>query len=81
MGGGRGRGDHGGNCFVEGKSVQLNYLVLVPRDEWIPFFSDIRILGYHGYLNIMDIWIIGLWIVGYHGYLDSWIPWIVRYHG
>ena len=44
------------------------------RDEWIPLFY-IRILGYHGYLNIMDTW-----IVGYHGYLDSWIPWIVRYH-
>ena len=31
----------------------------------IPLFSDIWILGYHGYLNITD----------------TWIPWIVRYHG
>ena len=48
------------------------------RDEWIPLFSDIRILGYHGYLDIMDTW-----ILGYHGYLDTmdtWIPWIVRCH-
>ena len=29
------------------------------RDEWIPLFPDIRILGYHSYLNIMDTWIVG----------------------
>ena len=40
------------------------------RDEWIALFSDIRILGYHGYLNIMDTC-----------YLDNWIPWILGYHG
>ena len=39
------------------------------KDEWIPLFSDIRILGYHGYLDTMDIWI--PWIVRYHGYLDN----------
>ena len=39
------------------------FLTLAPsRDEWIPLFSDIRIDGYHGYLNTMDTW-----IVGYHG--------------
>ena len=37
-------------------------IIVVCRDEWIPLFSDIRIVGYHGYLNIMDTW-----IVGYHG--------------
>ena len=56
------------------------------RDKWIPLFSDIQILGYHGYLDIMDTWISWIstwipWIVGYHGYLHSGIPWIVRYHG
>ena len=38
------------------------------RDEWIPLFSDIRIVGYLGYLNIMDTW-----IVGYQGYSFFWI--------
>ena len=43
-------------------------LCIANRDEWIPLFSDIRILGYHGYLDTMDTWI--SWILGYHGYLD-----------
>ena len=40
---------------------------------------DIWIFGYHGYLDIMDIWI--LRILGHHGYLDItdiWISWIAR---
>ena len=32
---------------------------VVGRDEWIPLFSDNRILGYLGYLD--------KWILGYHG--------------
>ena len=36
------------------------------RDEWIPLFSDIRILEYYEY---SDSWI--PWIVRYHGYLDN----------
>ena len=39
---------------------------LLCRDEWIPPFSDIRILGYHG-----------LWIFGYLDTMDSWISWIL----
>ena len=60
------------------------------RDEWIPLFSDIRILGYlgyrfsldtwiSGYLDIMDIWIHGYldtWISVFFGYMDTWILWI-----
>ena len=60
------------------------------RDEWIPLFSDIRILGYlgywffldtwiSGYLDIMDTWIhryLDTWISVFFGYMDAWIPWI-----
>ena len=64
--------------------------VQISRDEWIPLFSDIRILGYlgyrfsldtwiSGYLDIMDIWIHGYldtWISVFFGYMDTWILWI-----
>ena len=46
------------------------------RDEWIPLFSDIRILGYLGYRFFLDSWIVGqvdTWISWIHGYLDTWI--------
>ena len=60
------------------------------RDEWIPLFSDIRILGYLGYRFSLDTWISGyldimdIWIHGYldtrisvfFGYMDIWILWI-----
>ena len=63
------------------------------RDEWIPLFSDIRILGYlgyrfsldtwiSGYLDIMDIWIHGYldtWISVFFGYMDTWILWISNF--
>ena len=63
---------------------------IIIRDEWIPLFSDIRILGYlgyrfsldtwiSGYLDIMDIWIHGYldtWISVFFGYMDTWILWI-----
>ena len=35
--------------------------------------------GYHGYLDIMDIWI--SWIFGYLDITDIWISWIFGYHG
>ena len=52
------------SCFETPKFLNIP-LTELTKDEWIPFFSNIRILGYHGYLNIMDTW-----IVGYHGELD-----------
>ena len=67
--------------------------VCVSRDEWIPLFSDIRILGYLGYWFFLDTWIIGYldimhtWIHGYldtwisifFGYMDTWILWISNF--
>ena len=80
-----------GSCF---ESAQLEIFTFVRehpcRDEWIPLFSDIRILEYlgyrfsldtwiSGYLDIMDIWIHGYldtWISVFFGYMDTWILWI-----
>ena len=56
------------NCFF--------FDLALTRDEWIPLFSDIRILEYLGYRFSLDTWISGYldkWILGYHGYLDTWI--------
>ena len=59
------------------QKVQAKFLVFVRiRDEWIPLFSDIQILGYLGYCIFLDTWISGyldimdIWI---QGYLDTWI--------
>ena len=48
------------SCFETPKFLNIP-LTELTKDEWIPFFSNIRILGYHGYLNIMDtlkIWLL-----------------------
>ena len=59
----------GGFSIIYASLVRCRYCGT--RDEWIPLFY-IRILGYHGYLNIMDTW-----IVGYHGQLDIMDSWIM----
>ena len=70
--------------------LEIDFWSHLSRDEWIPLFSDIRILGYlgywffldtwiSGYLDIMDIWIHGYldtWISVFFGYMDIWILWI-----
>ena len=64
------------NSLNKSHLLHAYYPQLISKDEWIPLFSDIWILGYHGYLNIMDTW-----IVGYHGYSFFWIPiWILLYY-
>ena len=57
-----------GNYFLKNVNKfrfkkQLRRGTIAGRDEWIPLFSDIRIVGY------LDSWI--PWMVRYHGYLDN----------
>ena len=79
--------------YKTGRVSICDFTVCAVRDEWIPLFSDIRILGYLGYWFILDTWIIGyldimhIWIHGYldtwisvfYGYMDTWILWISNF--